>query len=123
LLPFNFRSCHWASDSENWPNRGLAAGTLQLIGGVPKPCSKSRLAKKFSRLLPKEELKGCFGNNPSKLNTAYKTWFKSDPNYISVNRKSTTGESGWLDFCVIPINMHPFCHQWKSWRLPSLFHQ
>ncbi len=76
-LPFNLLTCHWASDSENWPNRGLAAGTLQLIGhnrGVPgsvpgrtKLCSKSQLAKSFpatkelqrsSGFLPEKHLMG-----------------------------------------------------------------
>ena len=58
LLPFNFRTCHWASDSENWPNRGLAAGTFQLIGRVPKPCSKSQLAKRSSGFLPEKHPMG-----------------------------------------------------------------
>jgi len=35
-LLFTFRTCRWASDSEKWPNRSLAAGTLQFIGRVPK---------------------------------------------------------------------------------------
>ena len=49
-------------EHENWPERGLAAGSFQPIGhnrGVPgsvpgrtKKCSKSRLAKSSSGLLP-----------------------------------------------------------------------
>jgi hypothetical protein len=35
--------------------------------------------KKFFRLLPKEELKGCLSNSPSKLKTAFTAW--SDPNH------------------------------------------
>jgi hypothetical protein len=31
----HFSNLPWASDSEKWPDRGLAAGTLQLIGRVP----------------------------------------------------------------------------------------
>ena len=31
-----FRTCRWASDSSGWPKRGLASGTLQLVGRVPK---------------------------------------------------------------------------------------
>ena len=32
----HFSNLPWASDSEKWPKRSLAAGTLQFIGRVPK---------------------------------------------------------------------------------------
>jgi hypothetical protein len=32
----HFSNLAWPSDSEKWPNRGLAAGTLQFVGRVPK---------------------------------------------------------------------------------------
>ena len=47
-LPLNLLTCRWASNKSDWPNRGLAAGTLQFIGRVPKPCSKSRIGKSSS---------------------------------------------------------------------------
>jgi hypothetical protein len=33
--PLSLRTCHWASNSSGWPKRGLAAGTLHIIGRVP----------------------------------------------------------------------------------------
>jgi hypothetical protein len=32
----HFSNLAWPSNSEKWPKRGLAAGTLQFIGRVPK---------------------------------------------------------------------------------------
>ena len=39
-------------EHENWPKRDLVAGPFQLIGRVPKKCSKSRLVKNSSGFLP-----------------------------------------------------------------------
>ncbi len=35
-------------EHENWPKRDLVADPFQLIGRVPKKCSKSRLVKNLS---------------------------------------------------------------------------
>jgi hypothetical protein len=36
LTSAHFSNLPWASDSEKWPNRSLAAGALQFVGRVPK---------------------------------------------------------------------------------------